>query len=93
MNSLFTCHRCREQGEIPFAIVHLKEDTKRKELEYVQSLNHNVAGMKQWDINDDKPSQYVMKCMKPEAASFNLKSGTSMTLPANCSLGMVDLSK
>ena len=31
--------------------------------------------------------------MKPDTTSFNLKSGTSMTLPTNCSLGMIDLSK
>ena len=31
--------------------------------------------------------------MKPEPSSFNLKSGTSMTLPTKCALGMIDLSK
>ena len=31
--------------------------------------------------------------MKPEANSFNLKDSTTMTLPLQCALGLVDLSK
>jgi hypothetical protein len=90
MNSIYSCHSCRDTDQIPFAVGVLSLDLSTPGLEKFTHAKQFDADFIPYRALQDIDEQSMIQCLEPVRESFNLAS-TDFAFPENCGLGFVNL--